>query len=561
LRVTITELGAIGEFVGAIVVIATLVYLSIQVRQNTAQQKREETISVQRGQNEVIGHLMDPDIAGAYVRAADGDIPVSGRDRTVAITFVLLYVNQFQIVYDLHKDGTLQADRCDLWESFAVSIVAGKGIRRWWDEESGRLAFTSPVRDLIDQKLRDTANPPLPISEIVVALRRRGLGGRGFASPRPFCAWSQRVMNRLTAKILVLAIALSCGTWKVAADSSAGTADDSLRGEPSALFLLAPPKQDGPVVVHAAFEIHDINEINDTLETFDFTGVMTLTWNDPRQVFDPAPGADEKVFQGDYQFNELSTGWYPQVVMANEAGTYQKSGVLLRVQPDGTSILTETITATAETQLDMRWFPFDEHHLEAVFVVLGFDRNEVLLQAVSASGDSPYEDRVRTPQWSITGSSTFVRDRPASLAGSRGIGSAFVVSVDVERGSFFVRRLVTFPLAVIVLLSFSVFWMDRASLGDRLSVSFIGILTGVTYQLVMGDIMPHISYFTLMHAFLQLSFLTMCATVGVNLMVSELDRKGEHELGDLIDRRSRWIFPLAYFGFMVVNYLAARVFF
>jgi altronate hydrolase len=34
-------------------------------------------------------------------------------------------------------------------------------------------------------------------------------------------------------------------------------------------------------------------------------------------------------------------------------------------------------------------------------------------------------------------------------------------------------------LMVIVLLTFSVFWMDRSSLGDRLSVSFIGILTSV----------------------------------------------------------------------------------
>ncbi len=32
---TITELGALGEFVGAIAVVATLAYLAVQVRQNT----------------------------------------------------------------------------------------------------------------------------------------------------------------------------------------------------------------------------------------------------------------------------------------------------------------------------------------------------------------------------------------------------------------------------------------------------------------------------------------------------------------------------------------------
>ena len=76
------------------------------------------------------------------------------------------------------------------------------------------------------------------------------------------------------------------------------------------------------------------------------------------------------------------------------------------------------------------------------------------------------------------------------------------MSVDVDRDSFYIRRLVTFPLIVIVLLSFSVFWMDRSSLGDRISVSFIGILTAVTYQLLVNDVLPPISYVTLMHGFL-----------------------------------------------------------
>jgi hypothetical protein len=43
---TVMELGALGEFVGSIAVIATLIYLALQIRQNTSQQKREETVSI-----------------------------------------------------------------------------------------------------------------------------------------------------------------------------------------------------------------------------------------------------------------------------------------------------------------------------------------------------------------------------------------------------------------------------------------------------------------------------------------------------------------------------------
>lgn len=128
-----------------------------------------------------------------------------------------------------------------------------------------------------------------------------------------------------------------------------------------------------------------------------------------------------------------------------------------------------------------------------------------------------------------------------------------MVTVDIARQSFFISRLVVLPLVVIVFLAFAVFWMHRANLGDRISVSFIGILTGVAYQIVMSEILPRIAYVALMNAFLNLSFLVMCATVVINLVVGALNQRGRHELGDLIDRRCRWIFPLTYGSAMLVT--------
>jgi hypothetical protein len=85
--------------------------------------------------------------------------------------------------------------------------------------------------------------------------------------------------------------------------------------------LLSPPPGERPVVVRASFQLRDINEIDDAAETFEFGGVLKLTWHDARQAFDP-PGAGvrEKTYQGDFQFSEISPAWYPQVVLVNESG-------------------------------------------------------------------------------------------------------------------------------------------------------------------------------------------------------------------------------------------------
>ncbi len=342
------------------------------------------------------------------------------------------------------------------------------------------------------------------------------------------------------------------GTPAMAADPAALAAPVPT----SAPFLLGLPPQDGPVVVRTGFDLNDINGVDDRSETFEFAGVLTLEWRDPRQAFDPAvAGVDEKIFQGSYQFDELATGWYPQLVLVNEAGLNETSGVLLRVRPDGTSTLVSTLNAVAQSEFDMRRFPFDSQRLQAVFEVLGFDVDEVVLQ-VDAEAGRAAADSVRVPQWTVTAVAASVDQRPAAYAGRRGVSSAFVVSIDVQRQSWFARRLIVAPLALIVVLSFSVFWMDRSSLGDRVSVSFVGILTAVVYQLVTSDYLPRISYVTLIHGFLNVSFLTMCATVVVSLVVGMLDKQGKLELGDRIDRRCRWLFPLVYFGliFLMLGY-------
>ena len=163
---TVVELGALGEFVGSIATIATLLYLAVQVRQNTGQQKRDASISVQHGQNRVLALLQDPVVTRAYARTAEYGLDAPIEDRSRATNFVLQYLNHFQIVCDLHEDGTLDAERYQLWEGFAVGIVAPNGIREWWDGESGRIGFMPEVRDLIDRRLQDDVNPPVPIDQL-----------------------------------------------------------------------------------------------------------------------------------------------------------------------------------------------------------------------------------------------------------------------------------------------------------------------------------------------------------------------------------------------------------
>ena len=158
-------IGAVGESLGAIAVLVTQIYLAVQVRQNTAQQKREELISIQHGQNAVVAQLQDPRVMGGYARTADDRSPTI-EDRGACVTFVVQYLNHFQIVQELYRNGSLGEEQYQLWAGFAVAFVAPIGVRRWWYEENGRLGFHSEVRELIDTRLQDSEKPPTPITKM-----------------------------------------------------------------------------------------------------------------------------------------------------------------------------------------------------------------------------------------------------------------------------------------------------------------------------------------------------------------------------------------------------------
>jgi Neurotransmitter-gated ion-channel ligand binding domain len=311
-----------------------------------------------------------------------------------------------------------------------------------------------------------------------------------------------------------------------------------------------PPVGDGPMVVDIGFLLSNINAIHEEDETFDFEGILSMHWKDSRLAFDPAEtGYDQLYYQGNYQFSEVFSGWWPQIILANEAGRFDREGVMLRITPDGNVYYTEEIDGIAKSSLHLARYPFDRQELLVIFEVLGFNKDEVVLRADPATSGIWEDDhhQVVVPQWRTPHFlSEIVQYSPIYLDGRDQPLTAYKVQIDIERNYWYALRLVALPVMVFVILSWSVFWMERSSLGDRMDISFIGILTVVAYQIMSSESLPKISYVTILMSFMIISFLMMCASVTVNLRVAALDNSGRSLDGDRMDRLCRIVFPVVY---------------
>ncbi|MEI8212437.1 MAG: hypothetical protein WCI02_09830 [Planctomycetota bacterium] len=306
-----------------------------------------------------------------------------------------------------------------------------------------------------------------------------------------------------------------------------------------ALVLPESPK---PVSVLASFHLSGINEIDSQKESFQASGTLTLTWNDPRQAFDPTvSGMAVKVYQGGYQFNEIAPAWYPQVILANEFGGYEKRGTILRIYPDGTNTLTESVSATARADFNLRHLPFDKQTLELEFQLFGFSGTEISFGTTEPAVTAD-RDRIRVPQWEFLDVQSQIGVAPSDRNGA----PSFVVHISVARQPLFMLRTIILPLIFCVFLCMSVFWMEPTHLGDRMNVSCFGILTSIAYLIVISDLLPQVSEVTLTHAFLNGSLLMMLGTAIVNLVVSTWEK--QQRPGRWLDVTCRWLFPSIYLG-------------
>ncbi len=321
---------------------------------------------------------------------------------------------------------------------------------------------------------------------------------------------------------------------------------------------LGPPNADGPVTVSVGLFVSDVNEVDERRETFEFEGILTLKWQDPRQAFDPGEvGVGERTYQGNYQFSEIFDGWWPQLILSNKSGIFDSQAVLLRIAPNGAATLVSEFHAVAEIPMKLRRFPFDHQDFHAVFEVLGLGQNRVLLVPDPAT-TSGVDQRLNVPQWEFRDLRVAAGEyHPVYEDGHDGALSRIIFTLEMARQPAHVLLVVVFPLTLLVALTFAVFWMDQSSLGDRMDISFLGILTVVAFQIVVNQSMPGIAYFTLMSGFLYSTYLILAVCVIMNLVVSKLDESGRRKLGDRVDRACRWAVPA---GFVGVNALSAGYF-
>ncbi len=315
-----------------------------------------------------------------------------------------------------------------------------------------------------------------------------------------------------------------------------------------------------PTRVRCGLMILDVVGINDVDETFEAEIALVASWQDPRLAFDAeAEGTDRKIFQGEFQFAEIFTGWWPQLLIINQVGRGDTNAIKIEVAPDGGVTYLEQRNVLLETPMSLYDYPFDTQQLRALLVPFGDTSDQVILEVDERyrTATAEYVERergVNVAGWDLKGLDMEADETELDLGVTSRTFSRLVTTITLERRSGQIVWDILFPLLILVSMVWSIFWLDCESLSDRLNISFIGVLTIVAYQFVVIDHMPRMSYLTFTDTLLLGSFLITTITILQSLFLRSLVRRGRRDTAELIDWHCRWLFPLGYL-LMIVGLL------
>ena len=149
-EITISDLGSLGEFVGAIAVIASLIYVGAQIKQNTNAVRISTAQAHLDIWNDVVSNFcQSPELASIYSRGLS-DVSILNESEKVQ------FFAQVGLIFRYYESSYLQRDEQALderlWQGLNQTLIDTlfyPGVRQWW--EVRRHWFYKDFQKLVDE--------------------------------------------------------------------------------------------------------------------------------------------------------------------------------------------------------------------------------------------------------------------------------------------------------------------------------------------------------------------------------------------------------------------------
>ncbi len=157
-------IAAIAEFAGAIAVIATLIYLSYQLRQSNQIAKAEAIRELTNTYELHFAHLHFPGLNDLLRRGFDDFNALSAEEQAKFNGYHYPLLNHVETVHEMRDLKLVSDHQHDAWMAAVVAIVITPGGQQWWTHARNTM---SPVFvEAIEALVEDDSYAKVPFTQL-----------------------------------------------------------------------------------------------------------------------------------------------------------------------------------------------------------------------------------------------------------------------------------------------------------------------------------------------------------------------------------------------------------
>jgi hypothetical protein len=128
-------LAAIGQFAAVLVGIPSLIYLAVQIREQTKERRQSAVHALTEQWGDLTCALHDnAELSAIFLRGVQSFDDLDPVSKLRFSAFFNRFLNHFEAMHFSHRDGLLNASSWGKIERTMSDLIAYPGVQQWWKE-------------------------------------------------------------------------------------------------------------------------------------------------------------------------------------------------------------------------------------------------------------------------------------------------------------------------------------------------------------------------------------------------------------------------------------------
>lgn len=320
----------------------------------------------------------------------------------------------------------------------------------------------------------------------------------------------------------------------------------ALEPAPSESVMLGErPSLNGEVtIVDVSLFVFDIDEIDDVSQRFSIDMFIVGRWHDYRLAL---PEAERR---GQTRFMMLDDVWTPRILFINDRGlnSHLREGV--KVDDLGNVRFQNRLSGELAANLEFQNFPFDVQRLAIDIVSYDYTTDEIQFSPdstiISRENDFSIEG------WHLKQMEPEFDAFTVPADGAQLPRLTFIIEAKRDSDYYVLTMLV--PMALIIFMAWTVFWLQPNIVPPRIAISTASIFSLIALGVSLRLGLPKVSYLTKADIFVLGCTLMVFLALAVAVIGSRWANADRMEQALKVNAVARWVYMLLFFAFAFIAF-------